>query len=101
MPHFTNEDRIGVAFNSKYVPSYSYNDIYPTPYWIPIKYDFTVKKEDIVNNKLQINFKNTLSVNFPIENIQNKIGQKITLTPKNMKNIIDTYSIDKNSYFNL
>ena len=46
MPHFSDEDRIGIAFNSKFDFNYHYDDIYPKPYWLPIKYTYEIDLDD-------------------------------------------------------
>ena len=104
LPHFSDEDRIGVAFNAKYDSEWCYDKIYPVPYWLPLSYDYVIKKEDIdyENNLIKLRFKNGLVIDF---NLKNKItgnleGQILKLRQNHLKNLIETYNIKKNEYFN-
>lgn len=101
-PHFSNKDRIGIAFNAKYVPTFTYDDIYPTPYWLPIRYNHVIKQEDIINDKTaQINLKNKLSLSYSQLNIKNLIGRKIKFTKKGLEQLVKThYTLDYDKYFN-
>ena len=101
LPHFSDKDRIGIAFNARYEEKHSYDDIYPTPYWLPITYDHTIVQEDIKTEKeLSIKLKNNLSLRYTQDNIRKLIGKKITFSKESLKSLITTiYSIDYNKYF--
>ena len=106
LPHFTNDDRIGVAFNSKYENNYNYDLIYPIPYCLHIKYSYIIKKEDIKeNNILEIKFKNLLTISIPLDkskSINYFIDKQFNLNYNNMKNIINKqFTINKNKYFKI
>jgi uncharacterized protein (TIGR02466 family) len=100
-PHFSNEDRIGIAFNAKYNPYFTYDDIYPLPYWLPIKYTHNVKQDDIVDNKLNIKFKNNALLKLDLKNHNSSdiVNKPINLGEDIMTRFISQYAINKNEYF--
>ena len=101
LPHFSDEDRIGIAFNSKYNPYFTYDDIYPSPYWLPVKYNHKVKQDDIIDNKLHIKFKNNALLKLDLKNHNSSdiINKPITLGENTLNQFISQYTIDKNKYF--
>lgn len=103
LPHFSDEDRIGIAFNSKYNPYFTYDDIYPLPYWLPVKYTYNVKQDDIVDNKLHIKFKNNILLKLDLNdnNSKNLVNKSINLVENTMNQFISQYTIDKNKYFKI
>lgn len=112
IPHFSDEDRIGIAFNAVYNPKWSYDKIYPKPYWIPHKLNYYIKEEYVKNNYLQVifdlsnwkkfkqlkNVKNT-SLNMNIENKEKYINEILILTYKNLKNFLNLYPEEIKSFF--
>ena len=116
LPHFTNEDRIGIAFNARYENNYSYDKIYPKPYWLPIKYSYIIKESDYdkVNKCVKIPFNisswfdnvftpqlkdnHTLYIRISV-NEENPIGKNINLTYEQLKNIIHLYPNGFNNFF--
>ena len=110
LPHFSDEDRIGIAFNAVFDVNFTYDKIYPIPYWLPIKYNYLTKEEDInmdpVNgNNLTIEFKNKVSITVPLDITKKTneafVDKLLTLTNDNLKPLINQYTIDVNSYFNI
>jgi uncharacterized protein (TIGR02466 family) len=103
LPHYSDEDRIGIAFNAKYNPYFTYDDIYPLPYWLPIKYTHKVKQDDIIDNKLHIKFKNNVLLKLDLidNNCDNIINKPINLGENTMNQFISQYTIDKNKYFKI
>ena len=47
-----NFKRIGIAFNCRLVNSYSYDNIYPIPYWLPIKYMYKINKNSCLSKNV-------------------------------------------------
>ena len=110
LPHFSDEDRIGVAFNAVFDVNYTYDKIYPTPYWLPIKYNYLIKEGDVdmdpINgNKITIQLKNKLSITIPLDKTKTKeedfVNTLLTLTEDNLKPLINQYAIDVTTYFNV
>lgn len=101
MPHFTDEDRIGIAFNATIDYNYHYDKIYPTPYWLPIDYTFKFNKEQYKNGQIIINLKNTQTIKIPYDKdkINEMHGKIIHVAKQLLKSIINNYTIDKNKYF--
>jgi len=102
MPHFSDEDRIGVAFNAVYDPEWNYDKIYPIPYWLPLEYTYIIQKEDIEEDKniINIKFKNEIILHNRINkniNLKNYIGKTFLISKENM--IKDITTIDKKKYF--
>jgi hypothetical protein len=100
MPHFSDEDRIGVAFNAVFDNDFNYDKLYPIPYWLPLKYEYIIKEEDITINgnrkTVNILLKNGKKLEWSVETNESIVGKKISLDLNNFK---ETYTIDKNTYF--
>ena len=102
LPHFSDEDRIGLAFNAVYDPEWNYDKIYPIPYWLPLEYTYIIKEDDIEENKNIINIKlkngivlkNQLNKNIILKNY---IGKKYFISKEQM--VKDITTIDKTTYF--
>lgn len=103
MPHFSDEDRIGVAFNARYDNTYNYDKIYPIPYWLPISYNYKIKKEDIVKypdkQLVKIKLKNGLEINWTVNNTQNLVGEVIHLNKSQLEPLQKLATIDRSKYF--
>lgn len=92
LPHFSDEDRIGIAFNAKYDYTYAYDNIYPIPYWFPIKYKCLVKEEYIdEDNKLNIPLKNGTFISLKIDDRNKYINKVLDLGYDNLKGLLHTY----------
>jgi len=101
LPHFSKEDRIGCAFNSSYVNNYTYDDLYPVPYWLPLKYNKIIKEENIIDdNTYHLKFKNGIELDIHHKDIRNFIGKDVYFDISELKKHRDKYSIDHNKYFN-
>ncbi len=113
LPHFSKEDRIGCAFNSEYRKDYSYDDLYPVPYWIPLKYKTIIKKENILSDsEYQLEFKNGIKIkidkyNFKningseivIDNMESIIGKELVINPFELQKHRNKTTILKDNYF--
>lgn len=113
LPHFSKEDRIGCAFNAEYREDYSYDDLYPVPYWIPLKYKVKIVKENILSDsEYKITFKNGIEVvidkyNFidingkmaDINNFKDFIDKELIVNPFELQKNRNKTSIEKGNYF--
>jgi uncharacterized protein (TIGR02466 family) len=113
LPHFSKDDRIGCAFNSVYKEDYSYDDLYPIPYWLPLKYDVEIKKENIISDsEYKIKFKNGIEIiidkyNFvgnngsilTIDKMDDFIDKKLLVNPFELQKHRNKSSIEKDYYF--
>ena len=96
IPHFSNEDRIGIAFNAVYEEKQNYFDIYPKPYWYPSRLTYTITKED------EIDTQNRLVLNLPYDNkLYIPLSQRAERNYFNNKSIVlgeDQLKIFENKY---
>lgn len=114
MPHFTDEDRIGIAFNASVVPCLNfYANLYPKPYWNPNRITIRFEEEpETKNGCLQIDLVNGSSIplrlsslkdkdGFNINNSSQLVNQNVTLDQTFMKQYCGykNYSIDWKKYF--
>lgn len=113
LPHFSKEDRIGCAFNAEYREDYNYDEIYPIPYWIPLKYKTIIKEENILSeSEYLVKFKNGIEItidkfNFvnlqgnmiEIKNMTDMIGKDLIINPYELKKHRNKTSIKKEFYF--
>ena len=101
LPHYSNTDRIGVAFNATFEESYTYDDIYPEPYWLPLKYELEITEDNTNGDIITHTFKNGLQVDIKHnkELLKNNIGKTIILCDFALLKYINKYTIDKDKYF--
>jgi hypothetical protein len=103
MPHFSDEDRIGVAFNARYDNTFNYDKIYPIPYWLPVCYNYKIKKEDIIKypdkQVVKIKLKNGLEFNWTVNNMQNLVDEVIHLNKSQLEPLQKLATIDRSKYF--
>ena len=99
-PRFSNEDRIGIAFNAEIDYTYHYDKLYPTPYWCPINYSLKIDKSIIEDKQINIIFNNGIKLNYkPIEPINTLLDKTLILKKNILKQIINKYTIDHTKYF--
>ena len=98
-PHFSGEDRIGIAFNAVIDTTYHYDKIYPTPYWCPIYYSLKVDKSIIDDKRIKISFKNGLAYYIQQEQLDTLLDKSINIDKTILKGIIGNYTIDRSKYF--
>lgn len=103
MPHFSDEDRIGVAFNARYDNTFNYDKIYPIPYWLPVYYNYKIKKEDIIQYPdkqiVKIKLKNGFKFNWTVNNMQNLVDEVIHLDKSQLEPLQPLATIDRSKYF--
>ena len=112
LPHFSDEDRIGIAFNSIYEKEFHYDDIQPIPYWLPIKYSLSITMNNTKHNETTIEFdksswydeiecpniKQSLKI-YKILDRKYKSGETLILTPEFLSAFIKDYPVDFKKYF--
>lgn len=116
MPHFSDEDRIGIAFNAVIVPALNfYWSLYPKPYWNPNRIVTKFVEEPELEDgcisirlagdstcKLKISMLKD-SKGFNLKESYQLVGQTVTLGPSFMNQFctVRNYTIDHKEYFNL
>lgn len=116
MPHFSEEDRVGLAFNAVYDPMWTYQTITPKPFWFPIKLKHDISKDEEKNKQMCINLdfsswedkkltpniaKGNSSMSLNVNTQANiKAGTVVNIGKNIMNNLYTQYPIDFLKFFN-
>ena len=101
VPHYSNKKHINISFKARLNKNYCYEELYPKPYWFPIKYNIIVNKDNYnpidkiltipfnISNKWCINGNNeSIFLKANIVNA-NPIGLRLKLNSDILLNIVN------------